>query len=110
MVSILDTVMQVYGLGGSEWIIIIIIGVIVIFGAKKIPELARSFGKASMEYERGKVEGKKEIQQINKGEITTTKLDRGKLEEIADTLGIDHKNKNDEELRIAIEGEIKKQS
>jgi sec-independent protein translocase protein TatA len=109
MVSILDTVMQVYGLGGSEWVIIIIIGVIVIFGAKKIPELARSFGRASTEFERGKIEGKKQIQEIRKGDGTTQTMDREKLEEIADKLGIDHKNKNDEDLRTAIEGEIKKQ-
>ena len=107
MVDELNAIMQLYGLGGSEWIIIVIIGIIVIFGAKKIPELARSFGRASTEYERGKIEGKKKIQQIRKGEEAIAKLDREKLEEIADTLGIDHKNKNDEELRIAIEGEIK---
>ena len=32
-------------LGGYEWILVILVIVIVIFGAKKIPEIARSFGK-----------------------------------------------------------------
>jgi len=33
---------------------------------------------------------------------------REKLEAIAETLGIDYTNKNDEELRVAIEAEINK--
>ncbi len=35
-------------------------------------------------------------------------LDREKLEAIADTLGIDYTNKNDDDLRVAIESEINK--
>ena len=38
--------------GGYEWIFIILIMVVIIFGAKKIPELARSFGKAKSEFEK----------------------------------------------------------
>jgi TatA/E family protein of Tat protein translocase len=38
--------------GGYEWIFIILIMVVLIFGAKKIPELARSFGKAKSEFEK----------------------------------------------------------
>lgn len=38
----------------------VVIGVI-IFGAKKIPELARTFGKAKGEYEKGKIEAEKEL-------------------------------------------------
>lgn len=49
---------------GSEWIFIIIIAAIFIFGAKKIPELARTFGKARGEYEKGKVEGDKELKEF----------------------------------------------
>ena len=36
---------------GYEWIFIIVIIVVIFFGVKKIPELARSFGKATAEYE-----------------------------------------------------------
>ena len=32
-----------------------------IFGAKKIPELAKTFGKAKGEFEKGKIEGEKEL-------------------------------------------------
>ena len=48
-------------IAGQEWIIIIIIAVVLIFGAKKIPELAKTFGKAKGEFEKGKIVGEKEL-------------------------------------------------
>ena len=66
---------------GYEWIFIIFLIIIVIFEAKKIPQLAQSFGKAPTEFEKTRIEGKTEIQKIkNEGTIT-----RDKLESIADT-------------------------
>ncbi|MDE1811373.1 MAG: twin-arginine translocase TatA/TatE family subunit [Thaumarchaeota archaeon] len=41
-------------------IAVVIIGVL-IFGAKKIPELAKTFGKAKGEYEKGRLESEKEL-------------------------------------------------
>ena len=93
---------------GMEWIFIIIIIVVVFFGVKKIPELARTFGKAGAEYEKAKIEAKKELQQIksqNSGSVG-----REKLEEIADSLGINYTNKNDDELKAAIDAELNKTS
>ena len=46
---------------GTEWIWIIVAIGVLIFGAKKIPELARTFGKAKGEYEKGKIEADKEL-------------------------------------------------
>ena len=91
---------------GFEWIFIVVIVVVLIFGAKKIPDLARGFGKATTEFEKARIEAKRELQQIKNQE--STKADREKLEAIADTLGIDYTNKNDDDLRIAIESEINK--
>ena len=51
----LDTISNL--IAGQEWIFIIIIAAIFIFGAKKIPELAKTFGRAKSEYEKGKIEG-----------------------------------------------------
>ena len=53
---------------GQEWIIVIIVAVIFIFGAKKIPELAKTFGKARGEYEQGKLEGEKELKKFKDSE------------------------------------------
>ncbi len=36
--------------GPSEWLIIAIVAIVVIFGAKKIPELAQSLGKGIREF------------------------------------------------------------
>ena len=51
-------------LNSAEVIIILIIAVALIFGARKIPEIARSLGKVSTEYEKSRVEAKKEMEAI----------------------------------------------
>ncbi len=45
----------------NEIIVIAVIAAILIFGVKKIPELARTFGKAKGEFEKGKLEAEKEL-------------------------------------------------
>ena len=91
--------------GGFEWIFIIVIIVVLFFGVKKIPELAKSFGKATAEFEKAKLEAKRDLEKFrNENPI----VGREKLESIADTLGIDYTNKNDDELKQAIEREINK--
>jgi len=96
-------------LNGAEWIIIILIIVILFFGAKKIPELARSLGKASSEFQRARIDAKKTLEN-DKYSSPTKSVDREKLESIAETLGVDYTNKNDEDLKLAIESELKKQN
>ncbi len=99
-----NLLMQFAGLGGLEWIIIVGLIVVVFFGVRKIPELARSFGKASAEFQKARIEAKRELQQMK----TQGSIGREKLEAIADSLGIDYTNKNDDELRTAIEIELNK--
>ena len=100
---------------GFEWIFIVVIVVVLIFGAKKIPDLARGFGKATTEFEKARIEAKRELREIkNAGTSSSssttanTAASREKLESIADTLGIDYTDKNDDQLRLAIETEINK--
>ena len=50
--------------GGTEWIWIIIVIGVLIFGAKKIPELARTLGKAKGDYEKGKIEAEKDLKEF----------------------------------------------
>tara|TARA_Y100000590_G_scaffold305665_1_gene344787 strand:- start:14387 stop:14584 length:198 start_codon:yes stop_codon:yes gene_type:complete len=47
--------------GGSEWIIVIVVAGVLLFGAKKIPELAKTFGKAKGEYKKGEIEADEEL-------------------------------------------------
>jgi len=46
-------------MGGLGWpeILIILVIVLLLFGAKKLPELARSLGKSINEFKKGKDEG-----------------------------------------------------
>ena len=49
---------QLGGIGGVEWLFIIIIIVVLFFGVRKIPEIAKSFGRASAEYEKARIQAK----------------------------------------------------
>ena len=99
-----NLLMQFGGLGGLEWVIIIGLIVVVFFGVRKIPELAKSFGKASAEFQKARIQAKRELQQMQ----SQGNVGREKLETIAESLGIDYTNKNDDELRTAIEIELNK--
>ena len=41
----------------QDWMIVLIIGVVVIFGASKLPQIARNMGKAQGEFKKGLKEG-----------------------------------------------------
>ena len=49
---------------GAEWIWIVVIVAVFLFGAKKIPQLAKTFGKAKGEYEKVRIEGDKELEEL----------------------------------------------
>ena len=60
---------------GPEIIILVVVIGVLIFGVKKIPELAKTFGKAKGEYEKGKIEADKELKDF-KGEIDKITKDK----------------------------------
>ncbi|GJM59659.1 MULTISPECIES: twin-arginine translocase TatA/TatE family subunit [Persicobacter] len=51
--------------GGMEWVVIILV-VVLLFGAKKIPELARGLGKGIREFKDATKEIKDEIDDAGK--------------------------------------------
>jgi sec-independent protein translocase protein TatA len=102
-------IMQLVGVGGIEWIIIIVIFLGLMFGSKKLPQIARSLGRITTEYEKARVQVSSEIEMAKSQDIYGNKnLDREKLEDISDILGIDYSDKKDDELRLAIDSEIRK--
>ena len=96
--------MQLAGMRGFEWIIVGAIILALFFGVKKIPELAKSFGRASGEFEKAKIEMRREVERAK----STDTAERQKLESIAGTLGINYTGKTDDELRQAIAKNIEK--
>jgi sec-independent protein translocase protein TatA len=104
MFEMLHSATKFITMGGMEWVIIIAIIIALLVGVKKIPELARSFGRASGEFQKAKIEMHKEIEKVKSGVID----ERERLESVATKLGIDHADKNDEQLRKAIEENLNK--
>jgi sec-independent protein translocase protein TatA len=112
-VIVLDTfLMQI---GGTEWIIIILMGLFLLFGSKKLPEFSRTLGKAAGEYEKARHMFRRELEYVKGKEQEALPNDyigpnitmpavsqRQKLEQIANTIGIDHTGKTDAELRALI--------
>jgi len=49
--------------GGGEWILIGL-AILLLFGAKKLPELSRSIGKSLSEFKKGKEEGEKSLNEL----------------------------------------------
>ncbi len=112
---------------GMEWIIVIVVIVLLLFGAKKIPELARSIGKARAEFTRGQAMVEKEIREAERtdteeeakrkreevkqkaeeassegSEVAEDAATDPELVKAAEALGIDPKGKTEEELRVLI--------
>lgn len=57
----METVIALGLPGGPEWILIVLV-IIIFFGAKKIPEIARGFGKGIREFKDATKEIKTEIE------------------------------------------------
>ncbi|MDX1612379.1 MAG: twin-arginine translocase TatA/TatE family subunit [Candidatus Thermoplasmatota archaeon] len=53
------------GRPGPTEILIIVLIIVLLFGAAKVPELARSFGKAKGEFQKGLKEGEKEAREMD---------------------------------------------
>jgi len=59
---------------GPEVIVILLIAIL-LFGANKIPKLARSTGQAIGEFEKGKTQAEKELEDIRSGDSDVTQVD-----------------------------------
>ena len=87
-------------LGMPEIVIILLVVVVLLFGAKKLPELAKSLGRAKGEFDRGKMEIEREISEESKAD--TQKKEESSVVKAAKELGIETEGKTDEELKKEI--------
>ncbi|MFC7133811.1 MULTISPECIES: Sec-independent protein translocase subunit TatA/TatB [Salinibaculum] len=62
--------------GGMEMVVILLIAVL-LFGANKIPKLARSTGEAMGEFKKGRQEVEQELQDLQEGEVEASSDDEG---------------------------------
>ena len=96
-------------IAGTEWFVLVILGLVLLLGPKRLPQFSKAMGKAAGEYERAKHTVKREIQQayeplkngfpLIQGAVGT---EREKLETIAQSLGISYQGKSDDQLRSMI--------
>ena len=59
-----DLLIFAWTLGGPE-ILLLFLVVVLLFGAKKLPELARGLGKAKSEFQKATDEAEKEIKKVD---------------------------------------------
>ena len=105
-----------YGLNiiGSEWIIIIFVALILLFGTNKLPEAGKKIGKMVGEYNKAKTEMQNQIKEYTnpdpKENIISingpVQTEREKLEYMAKSLGINTEDKTDLELKQVIEAKF----
>ena len=94
---------------GSEWMIIIFVALILLFGTNKLPEAGKKIGKMVGEYNKAKTEMQNQIKDMTKTEVDNPTIEgpvqseRQKLEKMAQILKINTENKSDVELKHAID-------
>ena len=97
---------------GSEWMIIIFVALILLFGTNKLPEAGKKIGKMVGEYNKAKTEMQNQIKDITKTEVDNPTIEgpvqseRQKLEKMAQILKIKTENKSDVELKDAIDAKF----
>ncbi|MFZ3382653.1 MAG: twin-arginine translocase TatA/TatE family subunit [Candidatus Methanoperedens sp.] len=91
------------GLIGLPEMILILVVAIFFFGPDKIPELARSLGKATGEFKKAQIETEREIKKV--GEPMDEK--DTKIHNLAIEMGLDVQNKTSEQLVEEIRSKIR---
>ena len=92
-------------IGGSEWMIIIFVALVLILGTGKLPGAARKMGKAVNEYNKAKNEIQDQIKDATEEAPKISgpvESEREKLEMIAKSAGVKIEGKTDDELRQSI--------
>jgi len=103
------------GIGPTEIGIIVLI-IILLFGATKVPQLARSFGQAMGEFKKARKEAEINYkkfedsvtgeEEIPKKAKTETKGEEVNIKEVAAYMGIDTEGKTEEELKKEVQAKL----
>ncbi|PAV12720.1 preprotein translocase [Methanosarcina spelaei] len=82
---------------GTQELIMIFAVVILLFGATKLPELARSMGSSVGEFKKAQKESELNLKEFEKS-IKEPVTPKSKVQETAQKLGIDIRGKTDDQL------------
>jgi sec-independent protein translocase protein TatA len=82
---------------GTNELIMIFAVVVLLFGAAKLPELARSMGSSMGEFKKAQKESEQSFKQFEKS-LTEPTTPKSKVQETAQKLGIDIRGKTDDQL------------
>ncbi len=88
---------------GTSELILILIAALFLFGPTKLPELARSLGKAAGEFKRAQMETEFELARLNKP-LNDKDI---KIHNLAIEMGLDAQNKSTEQLVEEIRSKVK---
>ena len=107
-------------IGTPEIIVIAIVIAVLLFGASKVPQLARSFGQAMGEFKKARREaelnykkfeesaigGEEEIPKAKAKAEVKTKGEEENIKEVAAYMGIDTEGKTEEELKEEVQAKL----
>lgn len=97
-----------FGLGSQE-IVLILIVIVLLFGAAKLPELARSVGKSSGEFKKAQKEAEIEFKKFEREMELKADEPESKIQKMAREQGISTVGKNDDELLDEINAKLKEE-
>jgi sec-independent protein translocase protein TatA len=92
---------------GTNELIMIFGVVVILFGASKLPELARSMGSSVGEFKKAQKESEKSLKEFEKS-LTEPAPTKTKVQETAEKMGIDIRGKTDDQLLEEIQKSAEK--
>ena len=109
-------------LGPTEMMVIAVVAIVLLFGAAKVPQLARSFGQAMGEFKKAKRESELNLKNFEESITgdekvipeTTAKTEKKdedvNIREVAAYMGIDTEGKTDKQLKEEVQAKMKSSS
>ncbi|GBC75681.1 Sec-independent protein translocase protein TatA [archaeon HR06] len=73
---------MIYQVGGIEWLWILLALLILFFGSKRLPEIARSLGRAFAEFQKGRMEIERELRAIQEEVMLPAREVKSTVEEM----------------------------
>lgn len=100
---------------GSQEILLVFVVIVLLFGASKLPELARSMGRSMGEFKRGQIDVENELVGMRSPPSTpfqsypqNTNVALTRVQRMAQNLNVDVTGKSEEELLSDIEKKLSK--